>query len=560
MPTLADIKQRFPETPPIATTSRLFFDGDHWQEGDGWISQGDFALPLQLANRAQTEIKKFFTSRNTVREIVNRFVATLIGKEPRWNLIYRTAADPDSPLFDEQRATLDLLESALTSLWDHADKAIMPTLTNAIVDALLGYHSFVCIQLPAALFDESGNLLEELTIDDAIRAIWLYHAPKNSITQQRNKRTLERESWRMLTTIDQDGKPREIAEYSTIKRYTKIDDQIVERYSGEPFTYIEQFQPDKDGELQSTSIAVLKLGGHLLSYPIDLNPIIDDTVLRLQRAMNTALTMMRHNAVGAGFTERMLLNAQGAGDWIPETEGTGVNQQTRYVFKPKPFHVGLGALNVVNGLPLFDDQGKLSGYTTPQMWTKEPTPADSFIAAADYYYVAMLQGVAQLHAVLNDSAGISNESRTTAMTDFLSMVERAATTIHGVLRWFLETSLYLVGYLTNQDFLDIRADVRLRLTLPPISSQMLEAIATLIEKGIISHELGLMQMTFIDDPDTELQRIAEERAAKQAQSQENLAQGLLSALAQSNSGSPIPTSSPFPQSVDQTLTNTEQNP
>lgn len=85
---LSKLKKAVPED---YTENREYYDGDHWRNGDGW------AGPRPEANAADGEmvmeqILRSFTSKNCVREITNRKVNGVIGKEPTWHLTSRTAS------------------------------------------------------------------------------------------------------------------------------------------------------------------------------------------------------------------------------------------------------------------------------------------------------------------------------------------------------------------------------------------------------------------------------------------------------------------------------------
>ena len=63
--------------------SEKFLDGDHWQDGDGWIGWTP-ELDSPTATKDYQMIEKGFTPKNVIKGMVWRLRGAVLGKEPDW--------------------------------------------------------------------------------------------------------------------------------------------------------------------------------------------------------------------------------------------------------------------------------------------------------------------------------------------------------------------------------------------------------------------------------------------------------------------------------------------
>lgn len=524
---------------PWQRENALFYKGDHWQAGDGWAGQ----RPIGVAQAAWAmgQIERIFVASNVIKEITDRFASTLIGREPQWTMVARD---------DSQAAALDTVitetNEVLTSWWDTASKKIMRKLFNATAGATLNRYAYLRVFIPPAIVNEQGRVVAALTFAEAMRFIWLDDGTPEHMAHLTNAETMELES-RRAYEITREGKKIPRVERQRIIRLApdpaNPKGPPVESITGEPLTLIEVLeQVNAEGPPMAISAVALPLGGHLLTFELELNSQIGEPMRRLQKALNVVLTMMQHNILGSGFLERVFLNAQMPGEWVKAPEGHP-EAIGGWLLKPAPYEAGLGVVNSIQGTPITDkDTGQTTGYATPSIWTHDPVDTTTFSTAESTYYQRMLKEAGQLHAVLSGDAVASGESRQQALADFISRIEPAATALQSAVRWILEVATYLAAHLAgeaNSARLNLRANVKLRLALPPLSADMMRVINELVEKGLISQETGLTQLPFIDDPAAEIQQQQAEQADKRAAAGSALATSMLNALESTNGGTAL---------------------
>lgn len=536
-------------TPATYATNSAFYHGDHWQAGAGWsgtLPEGDENAAL-AATTLLAQVGRLFVASNVIGEIVDRFASTLIGREPQWSLDPRdpNLFDLTRPQTDEEKLTqtmIDETNNAMTSFWDSPSKHVMAHLLQTATDAALNGQAYLRLFIPDALIKD-GVIVTDLTFARAVESIWIESVPAHAIAHIRNKITMDTESDRAYIVKDADGKDEQRIEHQRIirmvlQRNPETDQmEMMASYQGEPLTIIEILQQIGD-EITGSKPIGLPLRGHLLTFELAIKGQIDDPIRRLQRALNVVLTMQQHNILGAGFFERVMLNAQMPGTWVKAADPSHPAAVNGWILKPGSYATGLGVVNNLVGQPIKGEKGETTGYTTPSIWTHEPSPTDTFTNSQEAYYTQMLKSAGQLHAILSGDAVASGVSRQQALTDFLARIAPAAAQVQTMVRWLLETIAYLAGYLSNDDQQRhiLKATVKLRLALPPISADEQRVLGELMEKGIISEELGLGQLPYVDDPESEMTRKAQERAGKAVAMTGNLAAGMLAALETSNSG------------------------
>lgn len=65
--------------------NRAFFEGDHWQDGDGWSGPMPKSTEVDFGT-VKAEIEKAFISKNAIAECVRRHVSGVLGRDPTWKL------------------------------------------------------------------------------------------------------------------------------------------------------------------------------------------------------------------------------------------------------------------------------------------------------------------------------------------------------------------------------------------------------------------------------------------------------------------------------------------
>src|SRR5262245_60299331 len=122
--TLEDARSTVAEDEPEdAAVNKKFYEGDHWQNREGWIGP----KPAETDDQAESvwaEIEAGFVSKNAVAEVIDRHANAVIGREPSWSLTpRRELTDEEQPTADEQ-ARIEEGEAALTAWWDSNKKIL----------------------------------------------------------------------------------------------------------------------------------------------------------------------------------------------------------------------------------------------------------------------------------------------------------------------------------------------------------------------------------------------------------------------------------------------------
>ncbi len=502
------------QTPQWIPTARAFVvDGDHWQNGTGWI--GPMPLPGS-EGYAETAllIRNGFTFRNALAEVSKRYTNGVVGAEGDWSMTPTRPmeADDDEPTPEEQ-TLIDEVEAALTEWWDR-DKIgalfwqfvyQMSWGQRSAMRLFLSRSAFVdvgtdppadssaaAIDAPVASDDANGaeskpkqrKVPKQATLADALRLI-LLDVPKLENAAVYMDPDTHREVGVYLFKT-RDGN--DAAEISYVDA-----GQVVIRTLG--------------GVAPETVEADLR--GHLPHYQvIRQTRLLTDAAFSLQRALNLALSVVPRTITTAGFLERVLFNAKMPGKWI-DVGG-------KKTWQPEP-NIGFGAGSTANlqGIEYTDEQGK-KVVKDPSITYRPPVDAGPSVDAADKIYGALLAEVGQAHIMLSSEAAPSGRSRREARADYESSLEEGVHPIENAGRWLLGAVLSLAEYLMQSPG---KYTERLRPVFnvipdagplePEDRTQNLEEW----QKGARSLESVMLQAG-IKDPDAEQSRISQERGAR----------------------------------------------
>jgi hypothetical protein len=241
------------------------------------------------------------------------------------------------------------------------------------------------------------------------------------------------------------------------------------------------------------------------------DPLITEPVRQHQALLNMAKTMLGRNVVLGGFLERILLNAQLPGAWDGDT------------FVPDPLRVGAGTTNVLAGLPIYNERGEVSGYTSPSVVYRDPVPVTTFEATAMAAYRGILEETFQTHVLETVSSAASGESRKQARADFAASLGPTVAEAERAGRWLIETALAMAAAFSGQPgrYDGLRGVFACRVDTGPVSSDEQAQARENVKAGIMSEETAMARVG-IDDVDAEKARIAAERAARQERAREVL--------------------------------------
>lgn len=448
-----------------------FYEGDHYQEGQGWRG----ALPTDASDRGKTleKIKALFSSQNVIKEVSNRLIGAVIGKDPEWNIhLTRPMKEEDKPT-DQEIKNIDESEQALNEWWK--TYKLHSELEDYLTMLLLGKKAVLRIYVPSK-FIENGVIENDSDLLVQLNKIRVEAISPEKATVFTDSITGDTAG--MLSYKPEEGEP--------VVEICWIDEKGL--------TVLKKIV----GENEETSDPI-NLDGNLLMYEADVDLFITEQIRQLQMIVNKSVTMLNSN-LDAGFLERIFTNAMPNGRW--ETNEEGVE-----IFIPGPMSIGVNTTNFLNGIETIDEDGKVK-ITTPGVHFREPTPNDTYVTAKAIAYTSILEEVQQKHALISGDAAASGESRIQALVDFISSCQTYKAAIEEAGIWLLETVLNF-GFAISGREKDIglySADFRCRLDTGYLPAEMRKQIIEEYKDGMLSRETA-MSMLGVDDVDAEISRI-----------------------------------------------------
>jgi hypothetical protein len=492
-------------------TNRLFVDGDHWQNGQGWI--GPSPQPGDQAfDEAMRELARAFTSRNATGEVVGRHGQALLGREPAFGLTVRRAlAEGEEPTAQEQ-AKIDEAEAALTQWWDA--RGIAGTLTEAAQTVLWAAAPEGHGRAPLRLYVPRGYLKDgAMTVtgaDGVARQVPVKVLVAKDLPEALGLLWLEAADPAAATVACDDDTKREVG-------VAKYADQLGDGAgfasgSAQTKVRVELCYLDESGKTvlrtmtqgdEASAPLAFDLGGRLTMFELRRPKVlITPQVQQQQRALNLAESMLPQNVITGGFLERLLFNCQLPGQWsAPEGDPT-----RRWI--PEPFYTGPGTTNALQGVTTRDANGN-EVVASPSAVFRPPIDTSPTIQAQDKHYATILQETDQAHVLMAGDAEASGEARKQARADFAASLRATQGTVEAAGRWVIETALAVAeailgtpGQWTNE----LRAVFTCRLDLGPISADEQRANSELVEAGLLSDETAMSQ-NGIADVDAEKAKI-----------------------------------------------------
>lgn len=242
------------------------------------------------------------------------------------------------------------------------------------------------------------------------------------------------------------------------------------RYSseGQSLTEVQELQDNgqtkfwtatSGGEVLPGSESMLDLGGRFTVVSLQGNPIVTPAIRRLQDGLNFILTMIPRNLLFGGFLRDVVINGLPPGEF---------DAQGSFLPDPAGWQEGPGLKLEVKGLPLFDNEGNVSGYTTPSLETREPVDVSPFLEAAKAQISILYEQFGQ-GFVLGADLSISGVSRVQQRADFALAAAEDAAALSAALSG-LYTAAYLMIAPTKGD-LDVLVDVPLAIAEPTAEEQ-----------------------------------------------------------------------------------------
>jgi hypothetical protein len=469
-----------------------YYAGDHWET---WIGP-KVAVGDPNSQQIMLEVERVFQEANKVKECVDRHRRALTAKPAAWSLTTdgqaldapdieafmrlqwgwmlprsgseRTLANYDLPAWLDSRSTFNPHRQAKFN-----GPLIFP---NAIAEAmhnrLLGGKGYLRLWTPAKRQNGPPHMQVSL------------HAPHpgNIEIEEDSDGDIERIKYTYTTKTDQG------------------DEQKVETQwlgdDGKTYFRTETLA----GNVEEDSEYDLDLGGRFTVVRLRGVPIVNHSIRRLQDGINYVLTLMLRNLQYGGFLRDIVSNGLPPGDF--DATGNFVPSEEGWVEGP-------GQKTMLQGLPIFDREGNISGYTTPSIDTKDPVDVTPFLNAVRAIAALIYEQFGQGHILAADQS-ISGISRQQLRQDFVLAVSEDATALQVALSE-IYAAAYLLTEQTPPSGFDVAVEPRLAIADP--TEAEVNATLAIYNSRLMSQHTAMAQVG-IENPEAELQQIADERAER----------------------------------------------
>jgi hypothetical protein len=434
-----------------------YYSGDTWRY---WIGPKPPLSSTVESAQALAELERVFQRANKIRECLDRVVNGLVAKPFQWELVDESGQAADNPI----------AEKVLTDWLAWCDeKAVQmhgsasPPLWEAVKDLVVDGRGYLRLWRPDRL-SESPELWQQILVSRVSPGV-------------------------VTKGFDNDGF---VQSYTVGISGGKVEKQTLA----------------KDGTLtvvSGDSETQYRIDGNWLLFELAGESMVTADVIDAQNAINLALTMQVRSLIQNGFVERVLLNAQMPGRWVPDEDPTNPTGQ-RFEPDPNGLRTGPGLTSFVQGHPLYDDLGQTRGYTNPTVSYNNPVPLDSFDSAIKIHVALIYHATGQGHLLASDTdlSGISRAILRQDASLRAAQYERAiVSAIEATLRSFLR----LLG------FEGLRVTVQLRKLIDYVSPEERQQIVIEYNTGLLSKATALARLGTVDDVDAELELIEAESAA-----------------------------------------------
>lgn len=444
-------------------TRALMATGDLWADGEGWIGPTASATGGPASQFVKDEIKRSFLSQNVLAEVIQRHASGVIGLAP--HITTDPAEDeeeaaegdseaPESPTLASMLATFDT-DNFLIGGW-LAKNRVHEALQEAVANVLWAAPSDnqparapLRVFIPASELDDAGEL-PAVPMQESLDRVRV-HAPdprKAGVIRDADGQPLA--GWYAYTDVS-DGDEVEMLELSLLKATL---DQLDLELSGDT-----QAQADPTDTLilqinvdaaEITSSAAHALGGALtITEIVRRAPLITESAIGLQKGVSLAWTMLGRNTVVAGFLERLIMGAMPPGRWVDASGNEVAPGHSEAVFEPAAFNAGPGTATFLSGVPQFDADGNITGYSSPSVYDRQPVSPASLIETKNEARTGILEECSQVHATMAGDATASGKSREQALQDFSMSLDQTIPALRDAANDTLTAAVRLAAHFSS---------------------------------------------------------------------------------------------------------------
>lgn len=484
---------------PDLDTNQAFFDGDHWQNGNGWVGPRPSLLD-KLLQVLLGLIYQIFTSVNVVKEVVDRQTLGVVGVEPSFALVpLRAMKSDEKPSTDEQKL-IDEAEAFLTPWWN--ERKIHKLVQKVMSRSILLERAVVRFYVPVGLMERKeingveGFVLPSAPPDQSIMNLWLEAPDVKKSAVVRDPMTMQEVGLVIYNQMRDDGSDGE-----EIIQLVFLDGDK---------TVLRTLSGGGDAGFET----VLDLGKRLTMYQVEHPTFISEQVRQLQRSLNLATTCITRGLTNDNWLERVIMNAEPPGDWEYNQDGTAKPG----TFKAKAYHTGPDTTNWLRGYELTDEETGKKTLTTPDIKWREPSGIDATVDARHELYSAILQSTDQTHVLLADAATASGRRVEQAREDHRQRLNVTRAAAEPLVAWIVMTALAIAealagtpGKYTKQ----LRCAASCRISLGPLTAEERKADSDAVDKSLMSRETA-MERSGVVDVDAENARISADPGAQLA--------------------------------------------
>lgn len=488
-----------------------FFDGDHWQGGDGWPHAID--PRADGAKYLQELIESMFESKNVISEVVTRFLDGLLENPPQANVSAPEAEDDEEDVSDEVQGRVDEANDVLGRWMDR--QKFMEEVREAVKYAVLGERGYLRPYIPPARRDAQGRISG--TWDEMFEMLHVTAVkPTNAVVFEHP------DTGRKLSVFHfVPGETMDIKDPNEEEDRERVELGWIDPESGETVMRILQEGEDpetlrskmiepEDGveiPLIRTRELRLDLEQNLLLQEIELDQQITEQVRSSQKSLNLTKTMQAHNEISAGFSEQVFLNAQPPGKFEQQEDGSRE-------WVPNEYRRGPFRTHFIQGTKTTDEMGQ-EQHETPKMQVTDAADPEVYIKGKASKRKDILDEVSQTFVLMNEAAEVSGRSRLVARHEFTKTLNKAVGEASELIRG-AAMSISIMAETLGDGGPNIRSldfTVELYPDSGPLTPAEMKALDQMTESGLMSMQTALSRAG-INDIEAEMQRIREEESQR----------------------------------------------
>lgn len=507
--TLDDARQRI-EKPSWLAAHRAFVEGDHLHAGAGntvaGLALGGLAgwiapMPPQdhaLYKSYYDGVVRGFVSSNKVGEVVGRHRAGVVGRQPSRGF------ESKEPLADGVQMSAEMLklkqqaDAWAAERWEA--EGMHTALQDAVTALLYAGRQPARLLLPRGFLEKGQDgawKIPRVSLPQMLKMIRLTYPKPEECTVYVDPDTFEEVG---VFTYMRDGEYR--AEVTWVDRSSATVDRpglTVVRVIGEAGT-LDQRTYD--------------FGGLIPMFEMRRHPLVTPQMIQNQKALNLALSSVPRNVWTAGARARALFNVNPPGKDVVDADGNVVRIH-------EPMDWGASTVNFLQGAPIEDAEGNITGYANPSMQVEEPVEVRPSKEAVDIHAWEIHSEARQLHAITGTDSAASGLKLLVARVDYLGSLTETKPTVDACLEWQMNARQAMAeaftggreGVRLNHPYTGLlRANAECKLDAGPITPEERNALNELRKDGIYSKETIRILMGTEDASEEEAKVLAENRA------------------------------------------------